>query len=581
MPNEQHYLSPELITLVSLGNLDALKEREKDVLAVLELRDKEGLNLFHWAAKKAQKAVFTWLYEIAPEEKRHGLLIQETNTENGNTVLQCAAIGGNAAIFELVLEGMESQEERYAQIEKRNKEGLTILHIAAAYRQHHLFDTIKTLCKTPATFERMLTEKNANGFTLLHVAAHMGHTEMVKTLLAAARTEESRQRMLAEKNVDGFTPLHVAAQVGHTEAVKALLAAASTEDIKTRMLTEKAAQGFTALHLAAWNGHTEALKALLDAASTEDIKTRMLTEKAAQGSTALHIAAQSGHAEALKALLAAAPNDEIKKSMLTEKAARGFTALHLAAWNGHTEALKALLDAASTEDIKTRMLTEKAAQGFTALHIAASRHNVIPTGKNTPVEGFYKVLEVYEQFPGFTPQQKQQMQPTINYLKECVQTNQEVQARPLFTNIAQPAPVPPRPALAPAAAPQAVPPARGARTNWKKQCGELTQENAALKGQVAQLQKQLQEAQREIEALRNRNPITAPDSSAKRQKIQEHAPSEVIDLTKPDHELEQRGNRAEEDIRSMSEGSFAKKELQKRSLTNGRDPSSKRQNIRE
>ncbi|KAK1940864.1 Ankyrin repeat domain-containing protein 50 [Phytophthora citrophthora] len=209
------------------------------------------------------------------------------------------------------------------------------------------------------TFHFEINAKDEDGMTALHIAAYQSNAEIVSILL-----DEGSSVTAVDK--DGMTALHIAARYSNAEIVSILLDRGSS-------VTAVDNGGRTALHNAALMSTAEIVSILLEGGSS-------VTAVDEDGSTALHIAALKSNAEIVSILLdrgssvtavdnngwtilhAAVRNldsDTLDKvNLLLEKEAvlntpdkKGSTALHFAARYCNQEVVNLLLDAGAEIDV--------------------------------------------------------------------------------------------------------------------------------------------------------------------------------------------------------------------------------------
>jgi ankyrin repeat protein len=246
---------------------------------------------------------------------------------SGRTALMWAALGGQTAAVEILLEGgMVNQADVF---------GATALIHAV---HSGVAATVQALVDAGAKVDH--TRKD--GKTALMRAAYRGDTAIIKVLiLAGARIDQAQP--------DGKTALLYATKYGHTSSVKALLNAKARVDQATK-------DGYTALLFAAALGHTAILKVLLRAGA----KTNLARPR---GMTALMYAAEKGDTVALQSLLrAGAAIDQVNGN--------GASALMCATFEGHPPAVKVLLEAGANFRLKAKDV------GYTAMRIAVMRRRV-------------------------------------------------------------------------------------------------------------------------------------------------------------------------------------------------------------
>jgi ankyrin repeat protein len=144
---------------------------------------------------------------------KHGARVGTKASEDDSQPLHQAAITGQAALCELLI-------ERGAYIDAPDHEDNTPLHYAATAGHVRV---VKTLLAEGAD-AGAVTE---SGLTPLHWASHRGHEGVIKLLLASGADVN------AEAN-DGLRPIHCAAAGGYEESVKVLLNAGAAIDAASK-----------------------------------------------------------------------------------------------------------------------------------------------------------------------------------------------------------------------------------------------------------------------------------------------------------------------------------------------------------
>ena len=276
-----------------------------------------------------------------------------------------------------------------ADIEARNREGNTPLHLAACFSDSP--DVVKALIAAGADIEA----RNCQEFTPLHLAARFsGFPDVVKALIAAGADIEARNKSrwttplhvpsyilggpghaglhlavpgadIETRNESRWTPLHLAAHFNNSPAVvKALVAAGA--DIQAR---DRA--GNSPLHLAAGFNNSPAVVNTLVAAGayTQDgIKTRNVVKALVAAGADIQGSIEIGNVINILVTAGEYIQTGFNKSPECGIEARnnaGDSPLHMAAgFNKSPGVVKALVAAGA--DIKARNCQE-----FTPLHMAA------------------------------------------------------------------------------------------------------------------------------------------------------------------------------------------------------------------
>lgn len=226
-------------------------------------------------------------------------------------------------------------------------------------------------------------KRNVDGDTALHLAASHGHHEVCAVLVAAGADVKAA-------DATHSTPLQLAALHGHVEVCKLLLEKGAVVDAAYALLQLDADNGhyedhevcsapiaanvgvnastgtagsFTPLHLAVLSGHPDVCKVLLatGAKSRQSASPGQVTGN----KRLLHIAADCGHHQVCEVLLAAGANVNASNR-------DGDTPLFTAVYKGHHEVCETLLAAGASPNAASQY-TGIGALGETLLHTAALR----------------------------------------------------------------------------------------------------------------------------------------------------------------------------------------------------------------
>ena len=209
-------------------------------------------------------------------------------------------------------------------VEARNKDGLTPLHVAAGYSKDPA--VITALVAAGANLEA----RSKIGLTPLHVAAGLSKDPAVITTLVAAGAN------LEARNQRGWTPLHYAASFSTNPAVITTLL-----DLGAN-LEAREQNGWTPLqHAAGFSTNPAVITALVEAGAN-------LEARATSGLTPLHLAAGGSKVPAvITTLVAAGANLEARSQ-------GGWTPLHVAAIRSKAATvIEALLDAGADPAAQT------------------------------------------------------------------------------------------------------------------------------------------------------------------------------------------------------------------------------------
>lgn len=233
---------------------------------------------------------------------------------DGETLLHCAAQGGNPTILGLLLDG-----------------GMRV-------------DSTCPMSETP-----------------LHRACRTGHSEAVAVLL-------DRGAQINKPDTIGRSPLNFAVSHSHVDVVKLLLDRGAEQDsatLRTALFSHNASleiaralidrgfpiseyideRGCTLLHLAVECHSSEDVVALLLGENSSGASVDPLVRKN-RGETAIHCAARVGHLTTARRIIRA------NADVISSKDLHGRTALHLAAMHGHTDLIEALVQhGAQLEDV--------------------------------------------------------------------------------------------------------------------------------------------------------------------------------------------------------------------------------------
>lgn len=220
-----------------------------------------------------------------------------------------------------------------ADVNSKNKEGLTPLHVAAVRGQEAV---VKLLIEQDAD----INTKTEDGQTLLHHVAREGHVNIVKLLI------ESGSDLSAKDNARR-TPLNCAMRWIKHDVAELLVTRGA--DVNTKDGT-----GITPLHYASSSGNGDIVKLLISKGSDIDAKRT-------NGETPLHYAARAGHQNVVEILVDNGANINAVQE-------EGLTPLHISAREGHTNIARLLLTQGADFDAKSK-------QGQTAQDLASSAGN--------------------------------------------------------------------------------------------------------------------------------------------------------------------------------------------------------------
>lgn len=206
------------------------------------------------------------------------------------------------------LKRVESLISNGADVNSKNEDGLTPLHVAAVRGQLAVVDF---LINNGAD----VNTKTKDGKTLLHHVAREGHFEVVALLIDSGSD-------LNAKDVAGRTPLNCAMRWRKYDIAMLLINRGA--DVNTKDGT-----GITPLHYASSSGDNNLVKLLISEGSD-------INAKRTNGETPLHYAVRAGQLTSAELLLA-------KGADIKAKQEDGLTPLHLSAREGHIDIIKLLL----------------------------------------------------------------------------------------------------------------------------------------------------------------------------------------------------------------------------------------------
>jgi ankyrin repeat protein len=273
---------------------------------------------------------------------RYGATVNNVNSKSF-TPLQLACMHEHSDVARVLL------EEKSVDLEARDRNGRTALHIAAGTDSYAI---IKQLLQKGAD----VNAQDSDYKTPLYDAQN----PQVVGLLLASRADANIPTSL------GDTPLHKACQLGLDQVVASLLSAKANLEARdnygqtpllkacqsntnrfsiSRMLIERNAevntadyQGLTPLHEACKQGDQDLTKLLLQHHSKVDMEDDA-------GETPLHKACAQGSTEVITALLEA-------QASVNKINSEGNTPLHKACANLHPDVVRVLLDAGAVKCVK-------------------------------------------------------------------------------------------------------------------------------------------------------------------------------------------------------------------------------------
>ena len=310
----------QLIKLIALANKELCLRRSFD-----------GRTVLH------RVRTVECLQTLLTLEREEGVVLPPLTavTDDGRTVLHCAAEAGARAVYVAFEKRLQALELRTARVTKAK--GLTALHCAAWGGDLYMVRWLVKRC----TLEEHQA-KSHHWDTPLHLAVREGHDHVVAKLLV---TEAGRSAVEAS-NKDGDTPLHCAAQRGSVDAATELLRADA--DVNARNNTN-----YTPLHLT-----SNPLVAELLIAHGANVHALGLSKMP------LHLASERGDLAVVRLLL-----HEMKKGTARDRDIRtpARTPLHYAAKRGHVQVVATLCE------FDHASVRHRDRQGRTAMHVAAER----------------------------------------------------------------------------------------------------------------------------------------------------------------------------------------------------------------
>ena len=237
-------------------------------------------------------------------------LINEKDSETGNTTLICSVEKGNLPLVQLVL-------DCGAEINETNNLGNTALIVACSKRYPCI---VTELIKRKAS----INFANKKGNRALSFVCQMGPVKTMEFLIAnGAETEFF--------NVNGDTPLLIACRNGQCEVAKLLLQYYNKDFILFRAKID----GFDALFASVEKNRFDCVKVILENGVDVNEKTDANNEIIAE-STPLHLAAYYGRYESAKVLLEFGADTNARD-------VNNMTPLHLAVMRNHVKIVELLI----------------------------------------------------------------------------------------------------------------------------------------------------------------------------------------------------------------------------------------------
>ncbi|GEM_PF-3808181 len=296
---------------------DAFAE-EKSIPSLIE--NSRLANLACYSPKAVSQILKSEYFKQNPS-----ILYQRDNSSSD--VLQNAILYGHLELVEDLL-------ERKADINKKSKNGNSVLHYAVQYPE-----MIELLLQKKLS---LIDEKNKNGNTTLYEATSHGFIKTVEKLL-------EHKADVNKKGEFGNSVLHQAIKASHTQIALLLL------EQKLTGINDLNYVGLSPLHEAITKGYSEVVVKLLQCKADPNVKSSV-------GMSAIYCAIESNHPQIILLLL------EQRPLRLNDKY-NGLTPLHKAVSEGYTKAVTQLLEHNADPKIRD-------SDGRTALHLAIKKNNL-------------------------------------------------------------------------------------------------------------------------------------------------------------------------------------------------------------
>jgi ankyrin repeat protein len=272
---------------VLMGQLEVVKCLiEKDV--DIDLVNRAERTALHFAVLKGFEDIVEYLVTA-------GINVTATD-DDGKTAL---VIAEERKQGKKIIEFLRNTEKNIKRLSPKSTEELSLHELAKNGDVEKIYELLKIVD---------IETRNKDNNTILHIASYYGHESLVKYLLDRGANTDATNKI-------NRIPLHLASQRGHVKVVKHLL----DKDHKS---TARDKWGLTPLHRAAYKGHKEVVTLLLDAGSSPSSQDY-------RNQTPLHGAANQGHNDLIDLLISKGANVEAvcddKKTCLHEAAKNGKT----------------------------------------------------------------------------------------------------------------------------------------------------------------------------------------------------------------------------------------------------------------
>ena len=264
-----------------------------------------------------------------------------------NSIHDAARNGDSFAVLTLLNTGID--------INKKNKDGWTALHIAASKNR---LEIVELLIENGAEVDSKGDPSTVfiwqGGFTPLHYATVNGHKDIVELLI-------NRGAQVNAKTDNGFTPRDWAIKRSHTHIADLLKTyGGKTSSIHTHVrdgdlagvqayldsgvdINARDENGSTPLHIASLNGQEQVVELLINRGAEVNATSEI------GGWTPLHMAASKNHIQVVSFLIKKGADEDAKAII------GGWTPLHWAALEGHKDIVELLIKLGANINSKDNM----------------------------------------------------------------------------------------------------------------------------------------------------------------------------------------------------------------------------------